>query len=365
MRDMYQSEIQKKIERRPAPRTTCPFELIHSDLCGPFSPKSVSGLRHFILYIDDYCRSTWVYFLRSKNAVDVDSVFQEYMAFVEKCFPEYPITRFRCDNGRGEYDNSLFQDILRVSGIYFEPSPPYTQDKNGVSERMIRTIVTKARAMLLDSWLGERFWAEAVNTAVYLHYRSSSRTVGGLTPHGMLYGRKPELAHLRRFGCIATIWGNCRSVVQGGPEHSCSTKGGHGPSGPPDPLRSILIHTFSNFNKSVDQGGSGWTRRTRGTISPLGGPGLVFTFCWCELIPDAQCRGKSSERAKKCGFIGYVHQTSKIWRLWDPERKRIVQESNVRFDETDVIGDRAVTRTQLDILLQSSPLRVILGAGNW
>jgi len=67
-------------------------------------------------------------------------------------------------------------------------------------------------------------------------------------------------------------------VVQGGPECSWSTKGGRGPRGPPDPLRSILIYTFSTFTKNVDQVASGWTRRTRGTITPLGGPGLVFTF---------------------------------------------------------------------------------------
>jgi len=73
--------------------------------------------------------------------------------------------------------------------------------------------------------------------------------------------------------------GKCRSVVQGGPERSWSTKGGRGPHGPPGPLRSALIHTFGNFTENVDQGGSGWTRRTRGTITPLGGPGVVFTFC--------------------------------------------------------------------------------------
>ena len=66
--------------------------------------------------------------------------------------------------------------------------------------------------------------------------------------------------------------GKCRSVVQGGPERSWSTKGGRGPRGPPGPLWSALIHTFGNFTKNVDQGGSGWTRRTRGTITPLGGP---------------------------------------------------------------------------------------------
>jgi len=36
-------------------------------------------------------------------------------------------------------------------------------------------------------------------------------------------------------------------MVQGGPERSWSTKGGHGPRGPPGPLRSALIHTLGNF----------------------------------------------------------------------------------------------------------------------
>jgi len=34
---------------------------------------------------------------------------------------------------------------------------------------MIRTIVTKASAILIDSKLDDDFWAEAVSTAVYLH----------------------------------------------------------------------------------------------------------------------------------------------------------------------------------------------------
>ena len=68
-------------------------------------------------------------------------------------------------------------------------------------------------------------------------------------------------------------------MVQGGPEPSWSTKGGRGPRGPPDPLPSILIHTFSNLYKNGDQGGSGLNRRTRGTITPIAGPELVFIFC--------------------------------------------------------------------------------------
>src|SRR5207237_7384314 len=90
------SKHQRKVERKPAPQATRPFELVHSDLCGPISPESASGLRYFILYIDDFSRSTWVYFLRTKSAIEVVSVFQEFKARVEKRFPEHPIVRFRC-----------------------------------------------------------------------------------------------------------------------------------------------------------------------------------------------------------------------------------------------------------------------------
>ena len=252
---------QRHITRIPVERTTRPFELIHSDLCGPIQPESASGFRYFIVYIDDFSRSVWVYFLRSKTAVEVVSVFQELLASLEKKYPQWPMVRFRCDNGRGEYDNSLFRGILRVSGISFEPSPPYTQHKNGVSERMIRTLVTKAPAMLLDSKLPDQFWAEAINTASYLHDRSPSRTTGGHTPYEKLRKKKPEISHLRRFGCPAY-----------------------------------------------------------------------------KLIPEEQRSGKFSERAQECIFLGYVHDTWKIWRLWEPQGKRVIQASDVRFDESKVLG---------------------------
>ena len=189
-----QAKQQRSYNCKPVEKTTQPFHLLHLDLCGPLS-LSHSGYRYFILYIDDFSRSPWGYFLRSKKAEEVVSVFQQFQAMVDTQYPAYTIERFRCDNGRGEYDNAFFQGILPVRGISFEPSPPYTQHKNGVSERMIRTITTKARSMLLDSRLEDVFWAEAVNTATYLHSRSPSTSLNCRTPYEVLNGQKPELQH--------------------------------------------------------------------------------------------------------------------------------------------------------------------------
>lgn len=174
---LTKSTVRYQRKVRPQ-RATRPLELIHSDLCGPISPQSRSKARYFIIFVDDYTRSVDVYFLSSKSAAVVTAIFREYKAKKEKEFlaQGYKIMRFRCDNGRGEYDNDLFRTILSENGISFEPAPPYTQHKNGVPERMIQTICRKVRAMLLEAGLSASFWAEAVATAVYLINRTPTRS---------------------------------------------------------------------------------------------------------------------------------------------------------------------------------------------
>jgi hypothetical protein len=124
---------------------------------------------------------TWVYFLKTKRVEETLGVFQTFKAFVEK-EANASILHFRSDNGTGEYNNQLFKDYLSANGISFEPSAPYTQNQNGVSERAIQTIVEKACSMLFDAKLSEGFWEEAVRTAVYLKNRSPTRAVVLMTP---------------------------------------------------------------------------------------------------------------------------------------------------------------------------------------
>lgn len=37
--------------------------LIHSDICGPMSTKTLSSAEYFVTFIDDHSRKTWIYFL--------------------------------------------------------------------------------------------------------------------------------------------------------------------------------------------------------------------------------------------------------------------------------------------------------------
>ena len=104
-----QGKQQLKITSAPVVnRTTWPLELIRSDLAGPISISSCFGARYFILYIDDFSQHVWVYYLKSKEAVEITSRFQDFKLRVEKMFPQFPLCRLRYDNGKGEYDNRFF-----------------------------------------------------------------------------------------------------------------------------------------------------------------------------------------------------------------------------------------------------------------
>jgi hypothetical protein len=60
------------------------LDLVHTDVCGPMSRKSLSGREYYLTFIDDYSRKTWIYFLKTKS--EVFNRFQEFRALVENQF---------------------------------------------------------------------------------------------------------------------------------------------------------------------------------------------------------------------------------------------------------------------------------------
>lgn len=55
---------------------------------------------------------------------------------------------------------------------------------------------------MLEKNVPKEFWAEAVNTAVYLLNRLFTKALNKKTPFEAWYGVKPDVAHLKVFGSI-------------------------------------------------------------------------------------------------------------------------------------------------------------------
>ncbi|KAK4394765.1 Retrovirus-related Pol polyprotein from transposon TNT 1-94 [Sesamum angolense] len=90
--------------------------------------------RYFILFIDDYSRMTWVYFMREKS--EVFKVFKKFKNLVEKQSGR-SIKVLRSDRGK-EYNNSEFDKFCEEEGIEHQTTVSYNPQQNGVSERKNR-----------------------------------------------------------------------------------------------------------------------------------------------------------------------------------------------------------------------------------
>jgi len=121
------------------------------------------------------------------------------------------IQRFRTDND-SVFTSHAGQQYFRTLGIQHETTVPYTPSQNGVSERSIRTAVEHglamletAKALMVFNKVDESLWGEAVRTAIYIANRSPHRAVDGNIPFTKFFGSKPDLSHLRTFGCAAYV----------------------------------------------------------------------------------------------------------------------------------------------------------------
>ncbi|GBP67396.1 Retrovirus-related Pol polyprotein from transposon TNT 1-94 [Eumeta japonica] len=181
-------------------KTTKLLELVHSNICGPMETRSVGGANYFMTFIDDYSKKVFVYFLHKSEALEK---FKEFKNQLEKQL-ECNIKYLRSDNGL-EYVNSSFSDFLKSNGIIHQTTSPYTPEQNGGLERMNRTLVQKAKCLLINAKLPKMYWAESIHTAAYVINRSPTRSLKYETPEEIWTRKKPNIHHLKVFGCEAMI----------------------------------------------------------------------------------------------------------------------------------------------------------------
>jgi hypothetical protein len=173
------------------------LQLVHSDVCGPLE-NSFGGCKYFLLFVDDFSRITWVYFLKQNS--EVFDKFKIFRQLVENEVKE-KIGTLRTDNG-GEFTSNEFNTYCSDNGIRRQLTNLYTPQQNGVTERMNRTLLGMARSMLSFKRLSSKYWAEAIHTTIYLRNRSPTASLDGITPYEAWFGFKPRVKHLRVFGSV-------------------------------------------------------------------------------------------------------------------------------------------------------------------
>ncbi|WKA12852.1 hypothetical protein VitviT2T_030203 [Vitis vinifera] len=145
-------------------------------------------------------RYGFLYLMKHKS--ESFEMFKRFRSEVEKQTGN-SIKVLRSDRG-GEYLSENFIDYLRENGILSQWTPPGTPQHNGVSERRNRTLLDMVRSMMRFTDLPLNLWGYALEAAAYLLNKIHTKTIS-TTPYEIWKGRKPNLKHIKVWGCPAYV----------------------------------------------------------------------------------------------------------------------------------------------------------------
>ena len=195
-----------KMHSNPFPtspsRSIQPLELVHSDLHGPLPVATREGYRYWITFIDD--ATSYRAAMKLKRKSDALEAFQTFKAFAENQL-NAKIKALQDDKG-GEYMSKAFIKFTNDCGIHRRHTTRNRPQQNGVAERANRTMADDISAMLYEAQLPPSLWGEALATQIHVWNRLPTSSLKGKTPFEAWFNRKPDISHLRVWGCLAYVF---------------------------------------------------------------------------------------------------------------------------------------------------------------
>lgn len=171
------------------------FDLIHFDIWGPISIKSVHNHAYFLTAVDDHSRYTWITLMKNKSEARLH--VQNFIHFIKTQY-NHSVKSIRTDNG----PEFLMPDFYASKGILHQTSCVDSPQQNGRVERKHQQILNIGRALLVQSNLPKSFWCYAVSHAVYIMNRVPAPNLQNKSPYTLLYNTAPDFDTLKVFGSL-------------------------------------------------------------------------------------------------------------------------------------------------------------------
>ena len=176
------------------------LERIQGDICGPIHPPC-GPFRYFMVLIDASSRWSHVCLLSTRNVA-----FAKFLAQIIKLrahFPDYTIKKVRLDNA-GEFTSQAFNDYCMSVGISVEHPVAHVHTQNGLAESLIKRLQLIARPLIMRTKLPVSVWGHAILHAASL-IRLRPSAYHKFSPLQLVFGKEPNISHLRIFDCAVYV----------------------------------------------------------------------------------------------------------------------------------------------------------------
>ena len=138
-------------------------ELMHIDLWGKYSIRSINGHQYYLLLVDDAKRFATIKCIKQKS--DAAQGVINYLAHL-KTQGRNP-KGIQIDCGK-EFINEKLENWCKEHGMEIHYTALYSPSQNDIAKQMNRTLVELSRAMIIANDLPEFLWEYAVLHAAYL-----------------------------------------------------------------------------------------------------------------------------------------------------------------------------------------------------
>jgi hypothetical protein len=158
------------------------FDIVHCDICGPFSIESINGSRFFLTIVDDYSRYTWIYLLHSKS--QTRQLLQSFFTLIQTQF-QINIKVIRSDQS----SEFIMPDFYQSKGILHQMSCVETPQQNSVMERKHQHLLNVARALRFQAHLPFKFWGDCILTSAHIINRIPSPNLSNKSPYKLIFSK--------------------------------------------------------------------------------------------------------------------------------------------------------------------------------
>ena len=158
-----------------------PFQLVSLDYM--HLDKCKGGYEYCLMVTDHFTKYTQMFGTKNKSAVAAArKIFDQVI--LQFGYPE----KIYSDQGR-EFDNRLFKELSRLTGIRVGQTSPYHPMSNGKTERANKTLINMLKTLSGEE---KKNWKEVLPKLAFA-YNSTIHKSTGFTPFYLMFGRESRL----------------------------------------------------------------------------------------------------------------------------------------------------------------------------